>query len=59
MGIFLTQGSNLQLLHWQMVPLPLLHLGSVCVCVCVHVYACACVCIQVGYIYDLLFPLTL
>ena len=28
------------------------------VCVCVHTYACACVCIQVGYIYDLLFPLT-
>ena len=27
-GIFLTQGSNLCFLHWQMNPLPLSHLGS-------------------------------
>ena len=27
-GSFLTQGSNLQLLHWQVSSLPLSHLGS-------------------------------
>ena len=27
-GIFLTQGSNLHLLHWQADSLPLSHLGS-------------------------------
>ena len=27
-GIFLTQGSNLQLLHWQADSLPLSHQGS-------------------------------
>ena len=27
-GIFLTQGLNLHLLHWQVASLPLCHLGS-------------------------------
>ena len=42
-GIFLTQGSNRCLLHWQADSLPLNHLGSPhtvvvkCVCVCVYI----------------------
>ena len=34
-GIFLTQGSNPRLLHWQMGSLPLSHQGSACHCFCV------------------------
>ena len=29
LGVFLTQGLNLQLLHWQMDSLPLSHQGSI------------------------------
>ena len=29
-GIFLTQGSNLHLLHWQVDSLPVSHQGSPC-----------------------------
>ena len=38
-GVFLTQGSNPHLLHWQAGSLPLNHQGSpyICVCVCVYV----------------------
>ena len=46
--IYLTQGWNLHLLHWQVDSLPLSHLGNrVCVCVCVRVRvrARACVCV--------------
>ena len=32
-GIFLTQGSNLRLLHWQVSYLPLSHQGSPFVCI--------------------------
>ena len=36
--IFLTQGSNLQLLHWQVDSLPLSHQGGQHVCICIDTY---------------------
>ena len=62
-GVFLTQGSNIHLLHWQADSLPLSHQGSpyiyihVCICVCVYMYICVhihvwCVCIHM-YIYKM------
>ena len=57
-GIFLTQGWNLRLLHWQVISLPLSHPGSpkirihtqkyMCayVYLCVYTYLCVCVCVS-------------
>ena len=36
--IFLTQGSNLQLLHWQVDSLPLSHQGGQHVCICIDTH---------------------
>ena len=40
-GIFLTQGLNLSLLHWQVDSLPMCHLGSprdICLYSCMHTH---------------------
>ena len=50
-GIFLTQGSNPHLLHWQVGSLPLCHLGSPCTTrICVF---------EEGVGQSLIFPCTL
>ena len=50
-GLFLTQGSNPGLLHWQAGSLPLVPPGKplhqpCAVCLCVCVYVCVCVCVS-------------
>ena len=50
-GIFLTQESNLRLLHWQTDSLPLSHLGSPIV-VCVFIWQWSLHRQKLGYIYS-------